>query len=59
MKVNVDEIKVTVLQQKTDEEVRILIDGKKVEAVSKLKNLGSSITDDRRCEIDIKVMIVA
>ena len=57
MKVNADKIKVTVLQWKKDEKVRINIDCKKVEAASKLKYLGSWITNDGRCEIDIKVMI--
>ena len=57
MKVIVDRIKVTVLSWKRDEEVRIYIDSKKAEAASKLKYLGSWITNDGRCEIDIKVMI--
>ena len=57
MKIDVDKIKVTVLSWKRDEKVRIYIDGKKVEAASKLKYLCSWITNDGRCEIDIKVMI--
>ena len=56
MKVNIDKIKITVLLQKRDEKVRIYIDGQKVEAASKLKYLGSWITNDGRYEIDIKLM---
>ena len=57
MKVNVNRTKVTVLSWKRDEKVSIGIDGKKVEAASKLKYLGSWITNDGRDEIDIKVTI--
>ena len=37
--------------------VSTYIDDKKVEAVSKFKYLGSWITTDGRCEVDIKVRI--
>ena len=57
MKINVEKIKVMVVSRTGGETVSIYIDGRKVEAVSKFKYLGSWITDDGRYEVDIKVLI--
>ena len=57
MKINVEKTKVMVVSRTGGETVSIYIDGRKVEAVSKFKYLGAWITDDGRCEVDIKVRI--
>ena len=54
MKINTKKTKVMRITHLQTKNVKIFINGKKVEAVSYFKYLGSTITDDGRCETEIK-----
>jgi len=57
MKINVKKTKVMRVSRKGEGDVNIFIEGKQVEQVKKFKYLGSIITDDGRCEEEIKARI--
>ena len=57
MKINVEKTKVMVVSKTGDRFANITIDGKRVEQVSSFKYLGSIISEDGRCESDIKCRI--
>ena len=57
MKINVPKTKVMVLSKKADKFANILVDGKRVEQVSNFKYLGSIISEDGRCENEIRCRI--
>ena len=57
MKINVKKTKVMKISKKGGGRVNILIDGQKVEQVDKFKYLGAWITEDGRCETEIKARI--
>ena len=46
-----------VISKKRGEKISIHVDGQKLDQVDKFKYLGSWITDDGRCEIEIKSRI--
>jgi hypothetical protein len=57
MKVNVKKTKVMKVSRKGGGIVNINIEGQKVEQVTKFKYLGSWITDDGRCELEVRSRI--
>jgi len=57
MKINVKKTKVMRVSRAGGGEVNIVIEGNTVEQVAKFKYLGSHITDDGRCEAEIKTRI--
>ena len=57
MQMNVNKAKVMMISRIGGQTVSIYTDGRKVEVVNKFKYLGSWITDDGRCEVDMKVRI--
>ena len=57
MKINVKKTKVMKISRKGDGVINIFVDGQKVEQVMKFKYLGSWITADGRCEVEVKTRI--
>jgi hypothetical protein len=57
MKVNVKKTKVMKISKKDNSKLKIIIDGQCVEQVKKFKYLGSLITEDGRCETEVKARI--
>jgi len=57
MKINVKKTKVMRVSRKGGGDIKIFIDRQQVEQVKKFKYLGSIITDDGRCEAEIKARI--
>ena len=57
MKVNVKKTKVMKISKKDNSKLKIVIDGQCVEQVKKFKYLGSLITEDGRCEAEVKARI--
>jgi hypothetical protein len=57
MKVNVKKSKVMKVSRKGGGQVNLVVEGKKVEQVTKFKYLGSWITEDGRCETEVKARI--
>ena len=57
MKINVQKTKVMVVSKTGDKFANITIDGKRVEQVSSFKYLGSIISEDGRCESDMRCRI--
>ena len=54
MKINLKKTKVMRISHTTNKNVKITIDGTRIEAVTEFKYLGSIITDDGRCAIEVK-----
>ena len=54
MKINVKKTKVMCISRKKVEGMMIMIDGQLVEQVSQFKYLGSIISEDGYCKVDIK-----
>ena len=57
MRVNVKKTKVMKISRNGGGEVNICINGQRVEQTDKFKYLGSWITDDGRCELEVKCRI--
>jgi hypothetical protein len=57
MKINVKKTKVMKVSRKGGGKVELIVEGQKVEQVTKFKYLGSYISEDGRCEEEIKVRI--
>ena len=57
MKININKTKTMRVSKNGGETVDILIEGQKVEQVKKFKYLGAWITEDGRCEVDIRTRI--
>lgn len=57
MKINIKKTKVMKLSRHGGATPNITINGKKVEQVRKFRCLGALITDDGRCEVDIRARI--
>ena len=57
MKINIKKTKVMKISKSGGGVVKLLIDGQQVEQVDKFKYLGAWITDDGRCEVEIKTRI--
>ena len=54
MNINLTKTKVMRISHTTNKNIKITIDGTRIEAVAEFKYLGSIITDDGRCETEIK-----
>jgi hypothetical protein len=57
MKINIKKTKVMKVSKKTGGKVNIKINGNKIEQVQSFKYLGSTITENGRCEAEIKIRI--
>ena len=57
MKINVKKTKVMVVSKEERKEVRIMVDGQRVEQVPQFKYLGAWMTEDGRCELEVKTRI--
>ena len=57
MKINIKKTKVMRVSRNGGEVVNIVINGRRVEQVKSFKYLGSTMTEDGRCETEIKVRI--
>ena len=57
MKINTKKTKVMKVSRNVGEEINIMINGSRIEQVKSFKYLGSTMTEDGRCETDIKVRI--
>ena len=57
MKINTKETKVMKVSRNVGEEINIMINGSRIEQVKSFKYFGSTMTEDGRCETDIKVRI--
>ena len=54
MKINLKKTKIMRITHTTNKNIKITIDGKRIEAVEEFKYLGSMITDDGRCATEVK-----
>ena len=54
MKINLKKTKVMRITHTSNKNIKIIIDGIRIEAVTEFKYLGSIITDDGRCETEIR-----
>jgi len=57
MKINIKKTKVMKVSRVTGDKINILINGKKIDQVQSFKYLGSTLTEDGRCESEIKIRI--
>src|SRR6476661_3506194 len=57
MKINIKKTKVMKVSKKVGDEISILINGKKIDQVQSFKYLGSTMTEDGKCETEIKIKI--
>jgi hypothetical protein len=57
MRVNINKTKVMRISKKGEGIVNIMLDGQKIEQVKKFKYLGTWITEDGRCDLEIKSRI--
>jgi len=57
MKINIKKTKVMKVSKKVGDEISILINGKKIDQVQSFKYLGSTMTEDGKCETEIKIRI--
>ena len=57
MKVNTKKTKVMKVSRNVGEEINIMINGSRIEQVKILKYIGSTMTEDGRCETEINVRI--
>ena len=57
MKINIKKTKVMVVSKRGDVAAEITLDGEKIERVNKYKYLGVWITEDGRCELEVKTRI--
>ena len=57
MKINTKKTKVMKVSRNVGEEINIMINRSRIEQVKSFKYLGSTMTEDGRCEIDLKVSI--
>ena len=57
MKINTKKTKVMKVSRNVGEEINIVINGSRIEQVKSFKYLGSTMTEDGRCETEIKVRI--
>lgn len=57
MKINIKKTKVMKVSKSEEGRVSIVIDGKEIEQVRSFKYLGSTMTEDGRCETEIKIRI--
>ena len=57
MKINTKKTKVMKVSRNVGEEINIMINGSRIEQVKSFKYLGSTMTEDGRCETEIKVRI--
>jgi len=58
MKINIKNTKTLKVSRNVGEEINIMINGSRIEQIKSLKYLGSTMTEDGRCETEIKVRIV-
>jgi len=57
MRINTKKTKVMKISRNIGEKVKIMINGKEIEQVQSFKYLGSTMTEDGRCESEIKIRI--
>jgi hypothetical protein len=57
MKINIKKTKVMRVSRNVGEKINIMVNGKQIEQVENFKYLGSTITEDGRCEKEVKIRI--